>query len=794
VDTYNESELRAKVDAALLRIRTLLDNTRNPQYPADVPHKYDDKYHLVEYLGRVTIASLLQCLQNIGLSSEDLPRLRDAATTRAVTLRLKAEENCRFLREETRKVESAQEIVTETKKGSSKTTKIEKVVTNITEYFWSFSFKYELFAFVGNADDKGTPLLSRSGGLELKTTVKSTPRPQSVVRPAIDGNVTWLLQHLDKEERAAFTIDRASAECHTPRRNDEVEAAITALDEFSGWCEKVATYFGRDLFPVHQGHGLDLNAISPESIFIPVLPLFDGSASADGVVPVGFIPSFLAEQQKSLAAKCGELGRVFPRDASVITVTEASLLVIVMHAADLCQQFFNGVEYVEAMLRKQLIAAIGKEITAVDFSHYMDFHHRKLLRPGARPQPFSHAIRRPDHDPEGVLSLEAETDDSMADPIATTVAYSHAERPMSFALDASTRVQFLGDRYLHAWISHQFSGTNELALSLVARARQFSSFVLLVGRIASADVFEPKFGVIVQNKDLLKIPLMLEQIPTPKEFRDAIESLSPEQQRFAKAFRAMQLESTLFGVCIIQIKPQLEKLLRLEPDSLTKEIKLTQELLNLFIEYQIPSDLLSYDGPADAASEAKLARVKDYTARMLEMLNLSKQREIEEEQQREALRVAELNRTMQYQMPPSAPMMSAPSGMVGGIPMPSPGGGARAYMDSPAPPELSAAMPMPASVASGPPPPAPPPQAATPTSSTAPVATQPRGGEGQSVDGPGDGPVDYTKIPGDLDKEVRGARRGRRAPADDHQPRRNVDADFAEGPAVGARDRNALVG
>ena len=30
--------------------------------------------------------------------------------------------------------------------------------------------------------------------------------------------------------------------------------------------------------------------------------------------------------------------------------------------------------------------------------------------------------------------------------------------------------------------------------------------------------------------------------------QDAIESLSPEQKAFAKAFRAMQLESTLFGI------------------------------------------------------------------------------------------------------------------------------------------------------------------------------------------------------------------------------------------------------
>ncbi len=51
---------------------------------------------------------------------------------------------------------------------------------------------------------------------------------------------------------------------------------------------------------------------------------------------------------------------------------------------------------------------------------------------------------------------------------------------------------------------------------MVARARQFSSFILLVGSIASADVFLPKYAIIIKNKDDLKIPLMLEQIPTPK--------------------------------------------------------------------------------------------------------------------------------------------------------------------------------------------------------------------------------------------------------------------------------------
>ena len=58
------------------------------------------------------------------------------------------------------------------------------------------------------------------------------------------------------------------------------------------------------------------------------------------------------------------------------------------------------------------------------------------------------------------------------------------------------------------------------------------------------------------------------------------------------AFRNMQLESSVFGICVIQLKPQLEALLGLPEDALTKEVRLTQDLLSLFIDYQIPSCVL----------------------------------------------------------------------------------------------------------------------------------------------------------------------------------------------------------
>jgi len=123
------------------------------------------------------------------------------------------------------------------------------------------------------------------------------------------------------------------------------------------------------------------------------------------------------------------------------------------------------------------------------------------------------------------------------------------------------------------------------------------------------------------------------QIPTQSEFDAAIESLSPEQQRFAQQYRSMQLASSLFGVCILQIKPQLEKLLKLPEDSLTKEIKLTQDLMELFIKYQIPSDLISYAGNPASSDDTKVNTVKSHVKAMQDMIQFSRTKELEEQKQ-----------------------------------------------------------------------------------------------------------------------------------------------------------------
>jgi hypothetical protein len=121
--------------------------------------------------------------------------------------------------------------------------------------------------------------------------------------------------------------------------------------------------------------------------------------------------------------------------------------------------------------------------------------------------------------------------------------------------------------------------------------------------------------------------------------------LSEEQKAFAKAFRGMQLESSVFGICIIQIKPALERLLNLPDGSLTKEIQLAQDLMSLFVEYQIPSDLLSYDGPDSNNVSQKVEAVKSYVKAVMEVIDKEKAKQLEEEKQKREMRDAKYGTT-----------------------------------------------------------------------------------------------------------------------------------------------------
>lgn len=322
---------------------------------------------------------------------------------------------------------------------------------------------------------------------------------------------------------------------------------------------------------------------------------------------------------------------------------------------------------------------------------------------------------------------------------------------------------YKGEVFLHGYVGHSFGGDSGIRLSLNARARQFSSFLVLVGRISGPGQFDPQFGFICQNKDEFDIPLDLETIPTPKEFRDAIESLSPEQQQFCKLFRGMQLASTLFGVCVLQLKPQMERVLKLNDQALTKEIRLTQDLIDLFLQYQIPSDLLSFGGAAQVDGASKLQDVKRNVAAMQAMIQKAKDKEISDAALEAQMRVTESIAASAVPSPPVQYSMGGGGGRDGGPPPvkgPSPRrmmapSAPRMAMSAPPPPAMSAPPPSaPVAVAASVPAPA-----AAPVTTSAPVEAPAAPADASNAStkfvatSEGDSDVDFTKLPGELDSK-----------------------------------------
>jgi len=674
MEAFAEGQVEQRLQAALERVRVILDATKDPQAAGNVHHQYEDKYLLVEGVTNAAVASQLNCFGVLGLTLQHVQKLQEWSKDKVVSLQFRAEEACSYLREETREEEDPTRHVEEVSvRGTLQAAFTSKVVTRITEYFWKFETKYELVAIrgVGETADDRLCLTTRAGQAELVTSTKQSPRPE-VKKPAanLQVNVNWLFRNLKSDKAVPnFTVDRLAKHCKTPRRNEDVQQAYSHCERVAVFAKQVSSYLS-GLFHIQTAAKtvLDLAALTGDDrVFSPVLPVMAQSSqpaiedlgSSEELILVEAVREeaqsnvqltiqdsnrLLQEEVRTLKQKQNDVAEAFPEEG-IATRAEAFAVVTLLHVARVCSSWADAVGYVEDMLRKQLAAAIGKEVSPADFAAYMRFHYRKLFHESFLPKPLCFSVRRSDmHSPEGTVSIEEAVvgpggDSNINSPIVTMVASNAESAPMTFPLNASTNVTFAGERHLHAWLSHQFSGQSGCELSLVARARQFSSMLGLIGRVSSATSFHPKYAALIQNKDELTIPLNLSTIPSPKEFKDAIESLSPEQQSFAKAFRSMQLESTLFGVLVVQIKPQLERVLNLADDSLTKEIKLTQDLMQLFIKYQIPSDLLSFDASSGEAellnptAAERLARVKGHVQAMHEMLAQARQEEIQHREQ-----------------------------------------------------------------------------------------------------------------------------------------------------------------
>ena len=660
---YSVLAFKRKVNDALIDIERILAIEKKPMLAEEVEHTYESKYELVTRVANVAIIAYMNTLNKLGLD-EDILKVLDNSTS--TTLRFEASTSCKFLKKKVVDVplDTSCEEATETKStgilGNTKAKRISKVLQHIQE--WHYKVETSWCVSIYSATDvAGKKVINmHAGSTTLITQSDEKPFPEHKYHNPIEVSLTWLLRQMDRTNLTSnFRVNVEEKKTRTPRRNEAIEQAIVFSDLLKKWSVDVSTFLKKLESTILHKHNpaLPSDTKAKEAtlrnannlgvhIFNPVLPLMNNGEMVHATAQIDRtenksllklqscteekvllsstdMTQLLNEHFNSLGAALAKAEKSFPSDKreNIVAFSEATLSLLTFHLPQLCNNFCESMAYVEKMMEDHLNDAIGKRITPDDLDTYVKFQNARSLNP--MPKPFSHAVRRPEHNPVGLVSIESNS--SVIHTHTRAVANSTLKMP----LNAATILDLNGKQYLHGWLNHKFD-KHYKEYQLVSRARQFSAFILCIGTLTGTNTIEPKHGIIIQNKDEVFIPLLLNELPTAKEFKDAIESLSPEQQDFAKAYRSMQLQSSILGCVIIQIKPQLEALLGLPTNALDKEMKLTQDLMELFTEFQVPSDLLSYNGRHEGvALEDKLDNVSKNVKAVMDVIESEKKREME---------------------------------------------------------------------------------------------------------------------------------------------------------------------
>jgi hypothetical protein len=331
------------------------------------------------------------------------------------------------------------------------------------------------------------------GLAEIKTTTDHTPYPKRFVCDNIDVEIRFLLENYGSADKFKFKIDRDSVDCLTPRRNKQVEEALTHFQRLSSWCERVRVYMAK-LFNIYQQVNpgvFDFSSVNNNGIFVPVFALFEEiRPEVLSCTMFGDANLLLRQSSSTIDSKIVHLSNMCTSTNHIFSLSEATFTLICYHLEEISSSFSTGVDYIEHMIMRQVVAAIGKHVTPADFHEYIVFHNRKFFGAGYCPKSFCYPVRRAGHVPEGVVSFESKYNgEDMSTPIETYSLYNSSGSDMKFALSPSVQITFGGERHLHGWLHTQFSDSPNISLQLVARARQFSSYILLVGGIIGNDLF-----------------------------------------------------------------------------------------------------------------------------------------------------------------------------------------------------------------------------------------------------------------------------------------------------------------
>lgn len=287
-----------------------------------------------------------------------------------------------------REEESATKYVAESSVGKL----THKTVVTITEYIWKFDVSYSLKVQAGT-DAAGALLLAANEiSCNITTSSDSSPRAAKRVCDPRSANVSWFAARMGSGASpadATFAIDRSKRSCHTPSNNEDVAAAVACLNELRGFAISMVAYFVQELCSLFSTTTLPMYSLNLSNMFVPVLPVLDTTGGQYAIdMPKGSVLSEADQRlivqhyrKDLLEATLPSLRRSFPEASGLMTQREATLSGVFNHMSALLLRHAHCVDYIEHLLLQQLIASVGKVLTARDFDKYMKFHARQIFAP-----------------------------------------------------------------------------------------------------------------------------------------------------------------------------------------------------------------------------------------------------------------------------------------------------------------------------------------------------------------------------------------------------------------------------
>eukprot|EP00754_Rhynchopus_humris_P029273 Rhum_TRINITY_DN15204_c1_g1::Rhum_TRINITY_DN15204_c1_g1_i8::g.143651::m.143651 len=501
----------------------------------------------------------------------------------------------------------------------------------------------------------------------------------SDVRVYADGDGSSDRKTLQRTYTVDVRVDRKDKKCRTPYRNPEVQAAVAFFSALHRWGTEMQQALWGNLQrferchddpaggPVYTEKASRYAYPTAEGCFVPVLQLLQDAGDGRVETPSEAERVALVRAgRRSLQERLDELKSDAGAGHGMVTTSEVCGVVIADYLQRVASAFLRDAQKIEESLVATILAAVSETLDEDSFERYMQHHNALVYADEYCPKEFCHIVRRGRRAegagakrralqpaaPEGVFSIERLTSRVFARGttpgkiIRVCSSVDGPARRFRVPVGSATEVAFHGECHVHSYVQTVFSEAAPPQHVLTARARQFSAFVLMLGTLGGddGDVFTPTDALVLSSRDELVIPLLMDSIPTAKEFRDLVEQLSPEQQAFVKAYRGMQLKETLFAMCVVQVRPQLESVLNLPAGALTKEIRLTEELLDLFMGHEVAADLLSYEAEDpfadddEVACKVKVDAVKGHVAGVKAALDASRDEEVAQAKREKAVR------------------------------------------------------------------------------------------------------------------------------------------------------------